>query len=691
MKKRPIVMYLGGFAKVGGIEAFARDFLLAIAATYPERELVMWGKSGKDHRLLNDIVDSGAKISRSPWRWGCLWNLPDFILAPIGLKAVRGAASVIFKRPPPLPILRLLRQAGNQTGRRIPFILITPYRPAEYWGDSPASSQFKDFDVITVQSEEGIHDLEKFGYRGRIENIPLLPPESARPVDYPASRGGGTIRLGFLGRMAAQKNLGYLLEIYQVLTQKLERDNRYELHLFGDGRQREELKRRCASLALQNVVFHGETPRSEVARVIDTCDIFLNTSLTEGQCLVALEVLSRGRPLIATPVGALPEVLRQSELGRLAPLGDPGAFAAAVVEVAHAIRAGRMTPQSVVAAFKIRYDYEAVLKRYLDLLAGADSTAPINGEMPPQVSIMITTKNRVHDLQRTCRVLRQLSPPPLEILITADGCTDGTVDFIKSELPHARLFVHRRSRGSIAARDRMIREARGDLVLSLDDDSYPQESDCIAKIVPLFEQRPQLAVLHFPQCTDEYPGALPRFDFGLPRLTRSFSSAGAVVRRSTYLRLRGFEPSFFHAYEEPDYALQCVAAGREIFYNPSVSIRHHYSGTARNEMRTHHRHARNEFWSTLMRCPFPHVLGVAAYRFYSQFRYACSRGLGWAVREPIWWAQAVAGIPHCLGKREPVSWTDYKRWLRLPEISYPPVGSRHGGLKSEAITPTKTA
>ena len=67
-------MYLGGFAKVGGIEAFARDFLLAMAETYPDRELVMWGKRDNGNRLLKDIADSGAQISRSPWCWGCRWN-----------------------------------------------------------------------------------------------------------------------------------------------------------------------------------------------------------------------------------------------------------------------------------------------------------------------------------------------------------------------------------------------------------------------------------------------------------------------------------------------------------------------------------------------------------------------------------------------------------------------------------------
>jgi glycosyltransferase involved in cell wall biosynthesis len=375
MTSRPIVMYLGGFAKVGGIEAFARDFLLAIASDYPERELVMWGRRGSDHRLLNEIAASGTRITRSPWRWGCLWNLPDFVLVPAGLSAVRRAAVVVFKRPPPKPVLRVLRAAARLTGRHIPFVLIMPYGPGEYWGHAQASPSCDYFDLITVQSEQGIHDLRKIGYRGRIENIPLLPPKSLPPVVYPSASGGGFVRLGFLGRLVEQKNVGYLLDIYRLLTKDSHSTARFELHLFGDGPQRAELERMCKHLAIEKVTFHGEIPRHEVSRAIDSCDIFLNTSLTEGQCLVALEVLSRGRPFIATPVGALPDVLRQKELGRLAPLDDAEAFAACVNDVAGEIFDGRITPETVVRAFRVDYDYEGIVKRYLALLASLGATA----------------------------------------------------------------------------------------------------------------------------------------------------------------------------------------------------------------------------------------------------------------------------------------------------------------------------
>jgi hypothetical protein len=262
--------------------------------------------------------------------------------------------------------------------------------------------------------------------------------------------------------------------------------------------------------------------------------------------------------------------------------------------------------------------------------------------------------------------LQQLNPAPLEVLITMDGCTDEVVEAVKAELPQARLFVNRIGVGSVLSRDRMMREARGDLVLALDDDSYPEQLDCLSRIAPFFEQRPKLAVLHFPQRTDEYPETLAQTKFGSEHLTRSFANSGAVLRRATYLQVPGFESRFYHMYEEPDYGLQCVSAGYDVLFSPIVTIRHYYSGHARDEIRIHHRHARNEFWSTLLRCPLPFAVGMVAWRIFSQLRYACKRGWSWVVREPIWWCEALSGIPYCIRKRRPVSWWGYKRWLSLP-------------------------
>jgi GT2 family glycosyltransferase len=280
---------------------------------------------------------------------------------------------------------------------------------------------------------------------------------------------------------------------------------------------------------------------------------------------------------------------------------------------------------------------------------------------------MITTRNRLNELRRTIHILEKLDPAPDEILITADGCTDGTAEFVRAASPNVRVIVNEPAIGSVASRDRMMCEAKGDLVLALDDDSYPEQTDCVERIVPLFQKRAKLAVLHFPQRTDEYPRTLHQAKVATEEhLTRSFANSGAVLRRSAYMRLPGFDQRFYHMYEEPDYALQSVAAGYEVLFSPVVTIRHHYSGGGRDEISIHHRHARNELWSTLMRCPLPFVLGMLAWRVFSQFRYACRRGWSWVVREPRWWVQALLGVPYAVRNRKPVSWKAYKRWLSLP-------------------------
>lgn len=284
---------------------------------------------------------------------------------------------------------------------------------------------------------------------------------------------------------------------------------------------------------------------------------------------------------------------------------------------------------------------------------------------------MITTKNRSTDLANTLVVLRELDPQPLEILITADGCSDDTVEVVKSErrkaeIKNIQLIVNQEGRGSVASRDHMMREAKGELVLALDDDSYPEQMDCLRTLHELFEKNPKLAIATFPQRTDEYPETLSQLSFEAEHPVRSFPCSGACLRVSAYRSLQGFEPMFFHMYEEPDYALQCVAAGWEVLYTPAVAIRHHWAGSGRSELRNHRRHARNELWSTVMRCPFPQMLAMIGWRVFSQARFAASRGLSWLIREPLWWWDAIKGIPKALSRRHPVSWVGYRKWLSLP-------------------------
>jgi glycosyltransferase involved in cell wall biosynthesis len=281
---------------------------------------------------------------------------------------------VIFTKLPPPTILRSLRRIG----RRLPFVYITAYRPSEMWRTRPPTRSLLDrFDAMIVQAPSFADELQSFGYRGRIEIIPYVPPQVTPVHDLPAP--DGPMRLGFLGRLVPQKNVSYLLDALVLLLPPQGRmKNPWELHLYGDGVERASLQAAAAALGVRDRVhFHGAVAHDVVSAAIDGCHLFAFPSLSEGQCLAALEILARGRPIITAPVGAFPEILAVPGLGRIAPLHDPRAFAEALAAVGSDLLSGRLTPDSVQARFGTLFSHEDIVRRYDALLTSLTRTATL--------------------------------------------------------------------------------------------------------------------------------------------------------------------------------------------------------------------------------------------------------------------------------------------------------------------------
>src|SRR5690242_14400227 len=213
-------------------------------------------------------------------------------------------------------------------------------------------------------------------------------------------------------------------------------------------------------------------------------------------------------------------------------------------------------------------------------------------------SIMIATRDRAKDLELTCAKLKELDPPAHEIIICADGCQDGTVTMLQEKFPEFRLLENSSPKGSVYSRDRMLRAAGGDVVVSLDDDSYPVGAGFLPRLRAAFEEHPEAAVIVFPEL--RLSGKFSASD----KTTRSqghyvsaYANCAAAMRRRFYRERSGFPKFFEHAYEEPDYAMQCYAAGAAVWFEPSLIVEHHESLVNRDLIRRHHLTARNELWS----------------------------------------------------------------------------------------------
>lgn len=285
-----------------------------------------------------------------------------------------------------------------------------------------------------------------------------------------------------------------------------------------------------------------------------------------------------------------------------------------------------------------------------------------------KISVMITSRNRREDLHRTLLQLEGMVPPPDEIWVTDDGSSDGTAAMVEKEHPGCLLRVNTEGMGSVASRDWMVRQAQGELVVSLDDDSYPVDETFFGKLPMLMEEHPEAAVICFPELCDG--GFLHAEDplYFQGHYVPSYPNCAAVMRRDVYLKSGGFPEFFVHCYEEPDFSAQCAGLGYATWFEPSLVVRHHYSPANRDWLRIHHLLARNELWSVLLRCPWPWLPLVAAFRIFRQFTFAASKGPGWILREPVWWFWALKGLGGCFRERRPVDWPRYLGWMKLARI-----------------------
>jgi glycosyltransferase involved in cell wall biosynthesis len=187
----------------------------------------------------------------------------------------------------------------------------------------------------------------------RVEGVPAEKVVTVRygldPLDYPpdaraAARalfGGreGEAVIGFFGRLIEQKGVDTLLAAFEEVRRA---HPHARLAVVGDGDQRAALEAQAAALGLNEAVtFAGWVP--DAPSLMPGCEIVVMPSRWEGFGLVALEAMSAARPLVASRVSALPEIVADGETGLLVPPDDPAALADALNSLlADPARAGAM-------------------------------------------------------------------------------------------------------------------------------------------------------------------------------------------------------------------------------------------------------------------------------------------------------------------------------------------------------------
>lgn len=316
------------------------------------------------YRGLKDQVVHGIPVHRfryAPRRWESLTHdqtAPDRIrerpgfaallpgyLAAGALAAARLARSGRFDVihafwPLPHGALALVAKAAS----RVP-VVSTFFGVELSWLDSQlrflkplVRAIVRGSDAVTAISSHTAGLLRRLAP----EVLPAIIPFGAAVVPPPEERRDeqhlhAGLRLLFVGRLVQRKGVHVLLDALARLPE----EPPTRLDVLGDGPERVELEQRARALGVSaRVAFHGFVPQQELQARLGGCDALVLPAVmdskgdVEGLGVVLLEAMSFGKPVIASAVGGIVDIVQPGENGLLVPPNDPQALAGAVEELA---------------------------------------------------------------------------------------------------------------------------------------------------------------------------------------------------------------------------------------------------------------------------------------------------------------------------------------------------------------------
>lgn len=267
-------------------------------------------------------------------------GIPAVCLASAGARAYpaalrslrRSRADVIVTRATSAHGLGMVASTGSRTKwvvnwHRAAGLALPPRRRVILRGILGAA------DAVIAVSDSQVDELASFGVRHELIRV------IHNGTDFPSSRHGRTrlrreleigdddVVLLLAGRLNAEKRV----DVFIYALAAAQRENPAIVGLIaGVGALEPELRRQARECGA-NVVFLGR--REDMPEVVGASDVIALTSDREALPYVVLEGMASGLPVIATSVGAIPEVVT-ADVGITTPPGDPRALAAAMLSLA---------------------------------------------------------------------------------------------------------------------------------------------------------------------------------------------------------------------------------------------------------------------------------------------------------------------------------------------------------------------
>lgn len=220
--------------------------------------------------------------------------------------------------------------------------------------------------------------VREIGYKGAVEVIPNavdtrafsapVSEETKQALKAQFSKSLGDVFLFTASRLVLSRGVEDVIRALPHLPLEV------KFLIAGDGQDREKLEAIAKETGVEGrVIFAGHVDHKELPALLQISDVFVRPSIIEGFGNAFVEAFAAGIPVVATPVGGIPDFLTDAETGVFCKVHDPQSVAEAVMRylddldlVAHVTGNARRLAQT-------QYDWELIARQHERFLSAAVS------------------------------------------------------------------------------------------------------------------------------------------------------------------------------------------------------------------------------------------------------------------------------------------------------------------------------
>ncbi len=166
------------------------------------------------------------------------------------------------------------------------------------------------------------------------------------------------------GRLSPEKNHNILLQALTILKQ---RNLRPRLLIVGDGPLRDSIHNKIVQEQLvEQVILHKTIPHEELISLVHAIDISVITSTSEGFPLAPAEAMALAKPVIATNVGGVTDLIEDGVSGLLVPSGDAVSLADKIAQLMTNPKLGEQFGQAGRKKIETCFSVDVIANKYVD-------------------------------------------------------------------------------------------------------------------------------------------------------------------------------------------------------------------------------------------------------------------------------------------------------------------------------------